>query len=99
MPKTSSTPQDLRARALQRLERLGPPPDEARDCVHWRDRRDSAALELAALADGNPVLLAQAASLAGAEGDEDTHDLLREAGDWTPSIRMERTNGPGGYAE
>ena len=88
MSKLSSTPQDLLARAVQKLERLGPPPNEARDCVHWRDRRESAALELAALADGDPVLLARAASFAAAGGDDDTEVLLREAGDYTARLRM-----------
>jgi hypothetical protein len=42
----------------------------------------SAAIMIAALADGDPGLLAQAAVLAAAEGDDDAYELLREAADW-----------------
>jgi hypothetical protein len=90
----AATPSDMCAHAAYELERLGPEPDTARERVQWREQRDNAAIKLAALADWNPALLAQAAALAAAEGDEATHQLLREVGDWTPRVSTGRSNAP-----
>ena len=78
------TPSDLQARAIDELDHLGPEPETPRECVQWRERRESATLKIAALADWNPTLLAQAAALAAAQGDDDVHALLRDACGWTP---------------
>jgi len=82
----TQTAADVRAGAAQEVDRLGPEPATARECVQWRERRDSAAMKLAARANWNTALLAQAASLAAADGDEGTHQLLRDASDWTPRV-------------
>ena len=77
------TPSELRARAANELQRLGPSPATTRARVQWRERRGSAAITLAAMADWNTELLVEAASLAEREHDDDTCVLLREASAWT----------------
>ena len=77
------TPSELRAHASREVDRLGPEPASAREGVQWRERRESAAINVAALADGDPVVLARAAALAAAERDNGAHELLRDAADWT----------------
>jgi hypothetical protein len=64
---------------------VGPPPANALACVQWRERRERAAIKLAALADGDAALLGQAALLAQGDNDDETLKLLREAGAWTGS--------------
>jgi hypothetical protein len=74
--------EELRIRAMVRAARLGLPPDTARDQAHWRERRDSAAVELAAAADWDAVLLSQTVSRC--EGDDPVQQLLIEARDYCP---------------
>ena len=76
------TADELRTRAGIRAGRLGQPPDTARDQVHWRERRESAALELAASADWDPVLLAQ--TLSRCKDDDPVKQLLLEALGYCP---------------
>ena len=76
------TVDELRRRAMIRAGRLGAPPDTARDQVDWRERRESAALELAALADWDAGLLSQA--LSRCKGDDPVTQLLVEARDYCP---------------
>ena len=76
------TVEELRIRAMIKAGRVGAPPDAARDQVHWRERREAAALELAAFADWDPVLLSQTVSRC--EGDDPVRQLLVEALGYCP---------------
>ena len=78
----TATPSELCTHASREIHRIGPQPPTARECVRWREERDTAARSVAALADWDPVVLAQAALLAAAGDDDVTHALLREAGSW-----------------
>ena len=83
------TVEELQTRAMIRAERLGPPPDTPRDQAHWRVRRDSAAVELAAAADWDAVLLSQARLRC--QGDDVAMQLLLEARDFCPRGHRSRT--------
>ena len=78
------TPSDLCESAAREVERLGPMPSSARECVAWRHSRESAAIKLAELAEGGLQLLAQAKCIAAQQGDDAAAELLRHAGDWMP---------------
>ena len=74
------TPQELRARALQKANELGPEPLDQRERGLWREERRGAVVLLAYLADRDPVVLRRAALEAGGEWvDPVTRDLLLEA--------------------
>ena len=77
------TSEDVRTRAAERAARLGPPPNRPRDLAHWRDVRDSAAVELAAAADWDAVLLSQAMVLT-CDSDDSATQLLLAARDYCP---------------
>ena len=75
------TLEELQSGAQLRAGRLGPRPDTARDQAQWRDRRESAALALAAAADWDAVLLSRA--VLGCD-DDPAKELLIEARCYCP---------------
>jgi len=77
------TPENLRTQAVRRVAFLGAPPSSPRDLAQWREVRDSAAVELAAAADGDAVLLSQALMLVDV-ADEAVRELLNEARGFCP---------------
>jgi len=77
------TPENLRTQAVRRVAFLGAPPSSPRDLAQWREVRDSAAVELAAAADGDAVLLSQALMLVDV-ADEAIRELLNEARGFCP---------------
>ena len=77
------TPENLRTQAVRRVAFLGAPPSSPRDLAQWREVRDSAAVELAAAADGDAVLLSQALMLVD-EADDAVGELLHEARGYCP---------------
>ena len=78
MTTIASTPENLRTRAVRRVACLGAPPSSPRDLARWREVRDSAAVELAAAADWDAVLLSQALMLVD-EAYDAVWQLLNEA--------------------
>jgi hypothetical protein len=83
MDTVAVTPENHRTRAVRRVACLGEPPSSPRDLARWREVRDSAAVELAAAADGNAVLLSQALMLVS-EADHAVRELLNEARGYCP---------------
>ena len=83
MSTLAVTPEDVRTRAVHRAARLGPPPITPRDLARWRDERDSAAVELAAAANWDAVLLSQALALMDGP-DDDAKQLVFAARDYCP---------------
>jgi hypothetical protein len=83
------SPEELCDRATQKVMALGPLPENARDAARWRDRRESAIVDVATLADWEPALLRKAALLCVERRDDPTGNLLFEASDYCPN------SGPG----
>ena len=74
------TPHELRARAMQEANELGPEPADPRDRRLWLEERRGAVVLLAYLADRDPAQLRAAAlELAGEWVDPVTRDLLLDA--------------------
>jgi hypothetical protein len=84
------SPQELRDRAARKVTDLGPTPPTPRNAVRWRERRDSALLTLAALADWDAALLRQAAQFCHKDSEALVRGLLFEACGYCPN------DGPGG---
>jgi hypothetical protein len=74
------TPQELRARARQDADELGPKPEDPRELRLWTEERRGAVVLLALLADRDAALLRRAAlEVAGEWVDPVTRDLLLDA--------------------
>jgi hypothetical protein len=74
------TPDELRSRARQELEELGPEPGDPRDHDPWVEERRGIVVLLAGLAEWNPGVCREAA-LVSAEWEPAVAHLLLDAAD------------------